>query len=377
MELLTCCRTDEELEQLRLDVEAGDHRAKYRIQSNLVAEKNGFRCTTCGRLYPMVEVRHNGRNCDVKALSRPLGRRLKYKKASAVFRGDHYYATNKKTLLRFRIDDAGNGILADETPIMGQTEYVSVSPDGRYIATQTFGGTVAVIDSATKETIRKRRSMDTNGTLRFIGRDRLVYYQHDEGLFCWNFREDQQTLLWQAPAQWREPNQRPTVTCHNVLEPQEGRLVFQLTAGIWNFALILDGLTPRPPLRLPDTRMLSHLCSFPGGYTLPLKDRILVYNEEFLLIDEFGYPKLITRLDGGGLFPIDTFDSHVPHHVHLSPNGRWALLDFHTELMLMDLETDEVRFFLWNHGTTSNGGGFLDDHRLWYTWADSTYIMDI
>ena len=260
---------------------------------------------------------------------------------------------------------------------MGQTEYVSVSPDGRYIVTQTFGGTAAVVDAVTKETIARRRNMNMNGTFRFIGPDRLVYFRHDEGLFCWNFREDREDLLWQAPEEWREPNLRPTVTCHHVLEPREGRLVWQVTAGIWNFALILDGLTPHEPIRLPDTRLLSHICSFPGGYTLPLKDRVLIFNDAFLPVDEFFYPELITRLDGGGIFPIDTFYEHIPHHAHLSPDGKWALLDYHTELMLMDLEADEVRYFLWNHGTTSNGGGFLDDHRLWYTWADSTYIMEI
>ena len=75
-ELLTCCRTDAELEQLRLDEQAGDFKAIRRCQSNLVAEKTGFRCTTCGRLYPILEAHYKGRPIDLKALSRPLGRRL-------------------------------------------------------------------------------------------------------------------------------------------------------------------------------------------------------------------------------------------------------------------------------------------------------------
>ena len=46
-----------------------------------------------------------------------------------------------------------------------------------------------------------------------------------------------------------------------------------------------------------------------------------------------------------------------------------------TELVLKNLETDEIRCFLWR--STCSGAGFLDDNRLWYTWADSTYIMEL
>ena len=63
-ELLTCCRTDAELEQMRLDVESGDRRARYRIQSNLTQEKTGWRCFTCGKFYPMVEIHYNGVDLD-------------------------------------------------------------------------------------------------------------------------------------------------------------------------------------------------------------------------------------------------------------------------------------------------------------------------
>ena len=375
-ELLTCCRTDAELEQMRMDVESGDRRARYRIQSNLTQEKTGWRCATCGKFHPMVEVHYNGVDLDRKPLSKPLGRRLKFKKAAGVFRGDHYYATQKKSLLRFDIDSSGTGVLTDEIPIMGDVEYFTVSGDDQLIATETFGKTAAVIDAVTKETIAKRRKLEGGNNFRFFDRDHLIYFKRDTGIFLWNFREDRETCLWTPPESWRNPQNRLVVCCFHVLEPEKGTLVYQLTAGVWCFALILDGLTPREPIRLPDARALSSLTYCAERYVLPLLDRAVVYDKNFRPIRELAYPEVITRNDGG-IFPIEIFSGQAPYHVHLSPNGRWALFDFHAVLLLLDLEADKVRYFLWNHWTTSNGAGFLDDHRLWYTWADSTYIMEL
>ena len=375
-ELLTCCRTDAELEQMRMDVESGDRRARYRIQSNLIQEKTGWRCATCGKFHPMVEVHYNGVDLDRKPLSKPLGRRLKYKKWTRLFRGDHYYAIQKKSLLRFDIDNSGTGVLTDEIPIMGDVEYFTVSGDDGLIATETFGKTAAVIDAVTKETIAKRRKLEGGNNFRFFDRDHLIYFKRDTGIFLWNFREDRETCLWVPPESWRNPQNRLVVCCFHVLEPEKGTLVYQLTAGVWCFALILDGLTPREPIRLPDTRALSSLTYCAERYVLPLLDRAVVYDKNFRPIRELAYPEVITRNDGG-IFPIEIFSCQAPYHVHLSPNGRWALFDFHAVLLLLDLEADKVRFFLWNHWTTSTGSGFLDDHRLWYSWADSTYIMEL
>ena len=374
--LLTCCRTDAELEQMRLDEASGDHRARHRIQSNLTREKTGWRCSTCGKFHPMVEVHYNGVELDRKSLSKPLGRRLKYKKWTRLFRGDHYYAIQKKSLLRFDIDSSGTGVLTDEVPIMGDVEYFTVSGDDELIATETFGKTAAVIDAVTKETIAKRRKLQGGNNFRFFDRDHLIYFKHNTGIFLWNFRENLETCLWTPPESWRDPQNRLVVCCFNVLEPEKGTLVYQLTAGCRNFVLILDALTPREPIRLPDTPALCELTYCAGRYILPTEDGALVYDESFRLIRVLPCPEIITRNDGG-IFPIEIFSGQAPYHVHLSPNGRWALFDYHSELVLLDLEADKVRYFLWNHWTTSNGAGFLDDHRLWYTWADSTYIMEL
>jgi hypothetical protein len=324
----------------------------------------------------MVEVHYNGVELDRKSLSKPLGRRLKYKKWTRLFRGDHYYAIQKKSLLRFDIDSSGTGVLTDEIPIMGDVEYFTVSGDDQLIATETFGKTAAVIDAVTKETIIKRRKFQGGTNFRFFDSDHLIYFKRDTGIFLWNFREDRETCLWTPPESWRNPQNRLVVCCFHVLEPEKGTLVYQLTAGVWCFALILNGLTPREPIRLPDKQALSSLTYCAERYVLPLLDRAVVYDKNFRPIRELAYPEVITRNDGG-IFPIEIFSGQAPYHVHLSPNGRWALFDFQAVLLLLDLEADKVRYFLWNHWTTSTGSGFLDDHRLWYSWADSTYIMEL
>ena len=246
-ELLTCCRTDAEREQMRVDEASGDHRARYRVQSNLTQEKTGWRCATCGKFHPMVEVHYNGVNLDRKPLSKPLGRRVKYKKAAGVFRGDHYYATQKKVILRFDIDSSGTGVLTDEIPIMGDVEYFTVSGDDQLIATETFGKTAAVIDAVTKETIAKRRKLEGGNNFRFFDRDHLIYFKHNTGIFLWNFREDRETCLWTPPESWRNPQNRLVVCCFHVLEPEKGTLVYQLTAGVWCFACSFAFICPPGP----------------------------------------------------------------------------------------------------------------------------------
>ncbi len=380
MALLTCCRTPEELVQLQKELDQGDHGASRRIQSNLVREKAGFRCTSCGRFYPNLEIRWNGEIIASKSLSKPMGRRLKYPKTALVFHGDHYYTTNKKTLLRFDIDEAGIGVLSKEIPIMGQVWYVAVSADGRYIATETNGGTCAVLDARTGEMIAKRWNLCSGGSFRFTGPDALVYFCKGTGVCRWSFREDRETVLWQPTEEWLEPNQRPVVFCSAVLEPGNGVLVYQLGAGSWTFALVLEGLEQVKLVRLADTPALAHLAYTPelGLYTLPTLTGISIYDREFRPVDAFAYPELCKRLDGGGVFPIDEFVGGNPQRALLSPDGKWVLFDFFQAILLMERETGTLRYCV----CSDNGGGctdmgFLDSKSIWYNWGNSTYIMEI
>lgn len=378
-ELLTCCRTPEELEAVDLD----DSREQRRIQSNLVREKTGYRCSVCGRFYPMLEIRHNGMLIDPKTLSRPLGRRLKYKKASDVFRGDHYYATNKKNLLKFEIDADGNGQQTDEIPIMGGVQSVAVSPDGRYIATETFGGTVAVVDVQRKETILKRRNVDVSGGLHFVGNDVLVYFLEDKGIVRWDFLEGLETLLWQPPQEWREfPDQKDAlpVVCGAFVDAGEGRIVFQVGIGNRRFAVELQDLVPGRVFPLTVNWALPRLAYTPEleRFTFPTGDCVVVYDREFRIVETFDYPELIKRLDGGGIFPIDEFVGGPPHRVFLSPDGAWVLFDFFNDILLMERQSGELRCCVYSHnGGATTGMGFLDNRHIWYNWGNSTYIMEI
>lgn len=119
-------------------MERGDHLAQYRIQSNLVKEKTGYRCSSCGTFHPFLEIHYNGQTIESKSISKPIGRRLKYRKASSVFCGIYDYATNKKNLLKFGTDAAGNGYLADEIPVMREIREVMVSPDGKCVLYDFF-----------------------------------------------------------------------------------------------------------------------------------------------------------------------------------------------------------------------------------------------
>ena len=372
--LLSCCRAGAEIAEAE-----NDHRAAHRMQSNLVKEKTGWRCSTCGKFYPALEIEHNGTRYDPKSISKPLGRLLKFKKAASIFRGDHYYATNKKTLLKYTIDEMGNGTLTEEIPIMGDVCYVEVSPDGRSIATETFSGTAAVIDAEHRQTLAKRRGLCASGHFCFVGADKLVYFKPDDGIWCWDFRLNQEFPLWRPTAQWREGKERPLV-CRKVLQLEPDRMVFQLGISNRNYAVELRGLNPVREVRLADSYAVSSLTHMPDPerYTLPVDGKILVYDGEFRLVDEFAYPVIREALDGGGVFAIEVFVGSYPHAAALSPNGMWVLFNYFTKLILMERNTGALRYCVYSYkGTTSAGSGFWDDNHIWYSWADSRYIMEI
>ena len=380
-ELLTCCRTSQELEAMEADLAKGDRRAAFRIQSNLVAEKTGFRCTTCGNFYPRLEVRYQGVPADLKAISKPLGKRMKYKKACDVFRGDHYYATNKKTLLRFAVD--GQNSITDETPIPGNVQSVQVSPDGRYIATETFSGTVTVIDRETKQTIFKRRNMDISGGLHFASNDVLVYFWKDRGIFSWELHQNRETQLWEIPAYLREmadkKDELPMV-CGEVLDTGAGRLVFRVGIGKYRFAVELQDLVPVMVVPLADNWALPMLVYIPEleRFTFPAGDEVVVYDRDFRIVETFDYPVLTKRLDGGGIFAIEEFIGSPPYRAILSPDGSWVLFDFFHQILLLDRAAGKLRFCVYSDtGGPSTGMGFVDNEHIWYNWGSSTYIMEI
>ena len=378
---LFCCRTPEELEAVRLEVAQGQYQGVYRIQSNLAKEKTGYRCTTCGQGYPFLAIHHQGAVIDPKSLSRPIGRLSRHKKSACVFRGDHYYAVNQKKLLRFEISRDGNVCQTEEVPMMTGVYHVDVSPDERYIATETFGHTIAVIDAQTKETVGRKRSCDLNGAFRFDGGDRLLYFM-DRAIRCWDFLENRDWILWQVPEDWayREGVEHSyAVTCSTVLRPDRERLVFQIHGAV-NRAVVLKNLEVQGVYPLADSWVLSRLAHAPGldQYTLADLERVYVYDSEFRLTDIFGYPALRCYQDGGGMFPVTVFENNALQHAYFSPEGKWVLLDYFHEILLMERESGCLRYCVYaDKGGTSTGMGFLDERHIWYNWKDSTYIMEL
>lgn len=378
---LFCCRSAGELEAVRQEVEQERYGEVYRLQSNLEREKRGYRCKDCGKFYPFLSICHQGKVLDPKDLSKPIGRRLKFKKASDVFCGDHYYATNKKTLLRFDIGADGNAHQTEEIPMMGGVYQVDVSPDERYIATETFGGTIAVIDSQTKETVAKKRSCKLNGSFRFDGGNRLLYYM-DRSIRCWDFLEEREHVLWQVPEGWayREGVEYfYAVTCSTVLRPDRERLVFQIHGAV-NRAVVLKNLEVQGVYPLADSWVLSRLAHAPGldQYTLADLERVYVYDSEFRLTDIFEYPVLRIHQDGGGAFPVTYFEKNSMHHAYLSPDGKWVLLDCFNNILLMERQSGKVRYCVYSEtGGVSCFMGFLDETHIWYNWGNSTYIMEL
>lgn len=375
MDFLSCCRSSRELEAA---IAGGSSEIRH-IQSNLIREKTGFRCADCGAFYPFLEIHHCGEVIAPKSISKPLGKRLKYPKASEVFRGSHYYARNKKTLMRFDIDADGNGCQTEEYPIMGDVWYVAVSPDGRYIATETNGGTAVVLDAHSGENVAKRRSFRSEGSFLFAGSGSLVYFRRDDGIFCWDFLQDRETVLWQVPQSWRAGDGLP-VFCRTALQAGADRMVFQVSIGIESYAVILDGTDTVKTVRLPDSRGLSRLTHTPDPdrYLLPVGDVVQVFDGDFRLTEVFSYPKLCNRSDGGGVFPIDTFFGAPPHRAFLSRDGKWVLLDFFNEIVLMERDTGNLRYCVYSdNGGATRFMGFLDDKHIWYNWGNSTYIMEL
>jgi hypothetical protein len=157
-----CCLPKEQQEMVYTAAESHNTRVVYDAQQNLLREKHGYRCSICGRFYPYIELDYQNARTDPRKYAKAAGTLRKGKKAAVVFNGQHYYAQNKNTLLRFEADSDGFFQETDSIPIMGGVYHTIVSGDGKYIATETFGGTIAVLDVSTKQYIARKRQTKIN-----------------------------------------------------------------------------------------------------------------------------------------------------------------------------------------------------------------------
>jgi hypothetical protein len=374
-EYLFCCLSPQQQEEIRLALANKSYGTVYRHQENLQKEKTGYRCTGCGAFYPFLQIEDGDELKAPEAFSRPAGKQTKYKKAAGIFCGDHYYAQSKKMLLRFELDTARNAQPTDAIPLMGDVYHIAASPDEQYIATETIKGTIAVIDTHTKEVIAQKRRCSLNGKFAFAQDHTLVYFL-DNAIRCWDFFADQEQVVWTEPDTWKGR----TVCSGVIFCASEQKHIVQLRAEDSTYLVVLKETIPEQVVQLPMVPVWRELVYHAQRhqYTLVSGECVTVYDDRFHVIETFAYPTLTQISDGGGFFPVSCFAQQEPHRAMLSPDGQWVLLDYFTEVILLKRPDNEIRFCLFSYtGKTAKNMGFLDNRRFWYTWGDTTYIQEL
>ncbi len=372
---LFCCLSPQQQEDIRQAIANKEYGMVYQYQENLRKEKTGYRCTGCGAFYPFLQIEDGDELKDPEAFSRPVGKQSKYKKVAEVFCGDHYYAQSKKMLLRFELNTARNAQPTDAIPLMGEVYHIIASPDEQYIATETIKGTIAVTDTRTKKVIAPKRRCSINGAFAFTHDNKLVYFW-ENAIRCWDFLENQEQIIWMVPDEWKS-----RAVCSNVIFcASEQMHVFQLSAGNSTYIVVIRHTVPEQVVRLPAVRVLCELVYHEKQhqYTLVYEDGVMVYDAHFHEVEMFAYPTFTQISDGGGFFPVTRMAKLGPHRAFLSPDGKWVLLDYFNELILLKHPDNEIRFCLFSYtGRTATRMGFLDEQHFWYTWGDMTYVQEL
>lgn len=378
-----CCLSEDQQKTLEAASDSIDIEFVRHAQKNLTREKHGYRCSKCGAFYPDVQLLYCDRSEDARKYTRLPGKGYRCKKAADVFCGQHYYAKNGNTLLRFDTDTAYNAHQTDSIPIRRDVCHITLSPDEKYIATETFSGTLNVIDTQTKLLAAHRQRTPINGAFRFTHDHRLLYFFNDS-IRCWDFIGDQDTILFQIPELWKrgdKPRETFTFVCSDIIyHPRADTYQFVCTTRKKTYIVsIRDGRFSQV-VQLPRTPAFGHLvlAEEADQYTFSDGKDVIIYDSQFRVIERFAPPQII-ELRGGKTLPVSHHTSFpYPHRTLISPNGKWLLLNYFSALVLMKREGLEVRYCLSSH----NGGHlghvrFLDSDHFWYTKGDTTYIQPI
>lgn len=377
---LYCCLTQEQKEKLAEDLDNGRNQTAYLLQRNLIREKEGFRCSICGRFYPMQQIWYQGRINAPKAVARLAAKPAKFKKAAMVFCGDHYYAKNKNTMLRFDIGADKVASITDEIPVMNGVYHATLSMDEKYMATLTFGDTLAIIDLSTRQIIARKRNWHTNEAVAFTQQNQLLCFLKEE-IRCWDFIRNKEWVIWQVPAEWKAAPKPVIVVCCNVFYNRSTNTHwFQCIDGKADYAVVIRDLAVDKVVQLPKVPAWHDLVYTPEQdlYTLTTGDCILLLDEDGRIKASYGYPQMSLTSDGGGEFCIVSFPPKGPQRAFLSPDGKWMLLDFFTAVMLMKREDGTIHHCISSStGRTAPEMGFVDDRHFWYVWGDTTYIQEL
>lgn len=377
---LYCCLSQEQKEQLEKDLDNGKNQTAYLLQRNLVKEKEGFRCSVCGRFYPVKQIWYRDEMIEPKRAAKLAGKPEKFKKAAVAFCGDHYYAQSKKTLLKFEIDADRKARQTDEIPLMGGVCHAILSGDEKYIATETFGHTVEIIDASTKQIVGRKRQRRINGAFAFDQHNKLLWFFED-AIRCWDFLADKEEIIWQVPAEWKDSPQPGYVVCSNVIcNRKDNSHWFQCNAGRADYAVVIKDRVVEKVVQLPHVPALHHLlyAQEQDVYTLTTEDSILLLDGNGQITETCACPQVQLTSDGGGEFCIARFSPKGPLRACLSPDGIWILLDYGTSVLLMRRKDGEICHCINScTGRTAQRMGFVDNRHFWYTWGDTTYIQEI
>ena len=380
LDFVFCCLPPDQQEQIEVAIKNNEPAAIFRAQENLVKERYAYRCQKCGKLYPFLQLEHKGALLDPKLYAKPAGTLYKGKKAAVLFCNSHYYATNKKTLLKFEMDSNFAIQQSDSIPIMGGVYHTKMSPDKRYIATETFGGTIQIIDAHTKLPIAKKQRTDVNGAFIFTDDHKLLYF-FEEAIHCWDFQNQANVIVWSISEQRKKALRYPTITCSDILyNSKEQTYIFDLKGVDSCYIVTIKDMALQQEWLLPAASARSHLVysAEQNQYTLSEKDQVVIFDSDFNVVEKFTPPHIITHTDGGGTFPIVRHKYQHPQRTFLSPDGRWLLLDYFQYVILMRREDLDIKFCLFSYkGGATRYMGFMDNNHIWYAWGDTTYIQKI
>lgn len=378
-----CCLSQEQPESIYNEAERGNRRAIYLAQQNLVREKTGYRCSTCGKFYPYITLEYQSTQTDPGACPKVTGSLRKGKKAANIFRDGFYYAKSKKTLLKFESDDQGNFRETDSLPVMTGVGYAILSHDDKYIATETLGGTIEILDVGAKRSIARKLKAHTHGHMVFA-RDHKLFYFYKDQIRLWDFFENSDRTLWSVPKKWKacaDPKRPIHVFCKSVFfNPIGDAVFFELSAGEYTYVISVKNMDVKQVAQLPGGITVGQLIFEKNLnlYTFPATNRVIIYDSNFREVETILPPCVVKNHDGGGIFPVTRHEAKIPGRTILSPDGKWLLLNYSGTVILMRHEDLSVRACLYSYtGKTINQMGFVDPNSFWYTMGDSTYIQEI
>lgn len=344
----------------------------HSCKDNLVKEKQGFRCSLCGKFHPFLTISYKGREIDPQSLSKWKPKAKRYRKAAVLFGDRHYWAQCKKSLLKMEYSPDGTTRQTAEVPIPGSTYHVAMSPESTYLGAETFGGTLSLIHVPSGKVMARKRQCKVNGAFLLEGSGALLYFREGQ-IRRWFFLRDEEETLWQTPegASW---------VCTTVIGLPGRAFLFQCMEGARAHMVMVRGSTVKEIASIPEVPLLCRLVysEEAGVFTLISGGKVCFYDETFRQIEAFDYPTLEKYADGGGVFPVTKFAALHSQGVYVSGDRKWILLDYFTAAILMRHEDYALRFCLFSYtGKTVGGLGFPDSRHFRYTWGDTTYVHEI